>query len=103
MMFAMAGHQCLVEITVTRVEGDGSVLTWSVDTAFVQDPERWTQLAEQAALHMPPPYQAWPGEAVYRIQAGGIAAMIGERHLEGPLRDLTEAVLAETSSGAADG
>jgi len=52
---------------------------------------------------MPPPYQARPGEAVYRIQAGGLAAMIGERHLEGPLRDLTEAVLAETSSGAADG
>lgn len=102
-MFAVDGHQCLVVITVTRVEGDGSVLTWTVDTARRPDQERWARLAEDAALHMPPQYQARPGEAVYRIQAGGLAAMVAERHLEGPLRDLTEAVVAETDGEPADG
>ena len=85
-------------ITVSRVEGDGSVLTRTVDTADLQDSGRWIQLAEDAALHMPPRYRPQPGEAVYRIQAGGLAALVAEGDLRGPLLDLTEAVLAEAGS-----
>lgn len=90
-------------ITVSRVEGDGSVLSRTVDTARFQNPGRWTRLAEYAALHMPPPYRAQPGEAIYRIQAGGLAAIVAEQDLRGPLRDLTEAVLAEGDSLTVDG
>ncbi len=85
-------------ITVTKVNGDGSVLARTVDTAGRQDPGRWTQLAEDAALHIPPRYRPRPGEAVYRIEAGGLAALVAEQDLQGPLRDLTEAVFAETGS-----
>jgi hypothetical protein len=85
-------------ITVSMVEGDGSILTRTVDTAEIPDPGRWTQLAEDAALHMPPRYRPRPGETVYRIQAGGLTALVAERDLQGPLRDLTEALFAEAGS-----
>jgi len=89
-------------ITVTKVDGDGAVLARSVDTACRQNPERWAQLAEHAALHVPPRYRARPGEAVYRIQAGGLGADVAERDLQGPLRELAIAVLAEGDSGRTD-
>ena len=89
-------------ITVARVDGDGSVLARTVDTARRQDAGRWTRLAEDAALYVPPPYRPQPGEAVYRIQAGGIAALVAERDLQGPLLDLTAAVLAEGDSWTAE-
>ena len=85
-------------ITVTKVAGDGSVRARSVDTAQHPDSARWIQLAEQAALHTPPRYRPRPGEAVYRIQAGGLAAMVAEQDLAGPLRELSLSVLAEGDS-----
>jgi hypothetical protein len=84
-----------VVITVSKVGGDGSVLTRSVDTAQHPDSGRWTQLAERAALYAPPQYRPRPGEAVYRIQAGGLAAIVAEQDMAGPLRELSFAVLAE--------
>jgi|ERR1700690_3266399 len=89
-------------ITVTRIDGDGSVLTRTVDTAGRQDSGRWTELAEQAELHMPPPYRPQPGEAVYRIQAGGLSATVAERDLQGALRELSIAVLVEGDPGGTD-
>jgi hypothetical protein len=82
-------------ITVTRVGGDGSVLTRAVDTACREDPDRWEELAEKAALHAPPGYRPEPGEPVYFFQAGDQVADIAERDLVGPLRDLAYAVFAE--------
>ena len=82
-------------ITVSRVNGDGSVLTRSVDTEGREDSERWTDLAERAALHTPPPYRPEPGESVYRIQAGGLSVMTAEQDLQGALRELSIAVLVE--------
>ena len=85
-------------ITVTRVGGDGSVLERVVDTAAREDASRWARLAEHAALGMPPGYHPRPGEPVYRIQAGDTAADVSERDLQGPLRELAIAVLAEGDS-----
>jgi hypothetical protein len=82
-------------ITVTRVGGDGTVLARTVDTARRQDSDRWERLAEQAALDVPPAYRPRPGEPVYHLQAGGKAADVAERDLQGPLRELAVAVLAE--------
>ena len=82
-------------ITVTRVGGDGSVLTRTVDTGNREDVTRWEQLTEDAALHAPPEYRPEPGEPVYLFQAGGQAADVAERDLQGPLRDLAYAVFAE--------
>jgi hypothetical protein len=82
-------------ITVTRVGGDGSVLTRAVDTASREDPVRWEQLAEDAALHAPPQYRPEPGEPIYLIHAGEHGADVAERDLQGPLRDLAYAVFAE--------
>jgi hypothetical protein len=82
-------------IVVTRVGGDGSILARTVDTASRQDAGRWTKLADNAAISMPPRYRPRPGEPVYRIQAGEDAADVAERDLQGPLRELAVAVLAE--------
>ena len=60
----LAGHTLLVVIVVTRVGGDGSVLTRAVDTARRTDPRWWDALVEQAALGIPRPYRARPGDAV---------------------------------------
>jgi hypothetical protein len=87
-----------VKITVTRVGGDGSVLARAVDTASRQDAGRWTELADHAALGMPPRYRPRPGEPVYRIEAGEQAADVAEQDLQGPLRELAIAVLAEGDS-----
>jgi hypothetical protein len=94
----LAGHYFHVMITVTRVGGDGSVIARAVDTAVREDAPRWTKLAEHAALTMPPGYHPRPGEPVYRIQAGDTAADVAERDLQGPLRELAIAVLAEGDS-----
>lgn len=82
-------------IVVTRVGGDGSVLTRAVDSTSREDAGRWEQLAGDAALDAPPQYRARPGEAVYEIRAGGHAIQVAERDLRGPLRELAVAVLAE--------
>lgn len=82
-------------ITVTRVGGDGSVLSRTVDTDSREDANRWEQLAKDAALHAPPEYRPEPGEPVYFFQAGEQATEVAERDLQGPLRDLAYAVFAE--------
>jgi hypothetical protein len=95
LMLPLAGQAMNVKITVTRVGGDGSVLARAVDTSGRQDSGRWTTLAEHAALGMPPRYRPRPGEPVYRIEADEDAADVAERDLQGPLRELAIAVLAE--------
>ncbi len=91
----LAGHTLLVVIVVTRVGGDGSVLTRAVDTARRTDPRWWDALVEQAALGIPRPYRARPGDAVYCIRAGDDEVQLAEPDLQKPLRDLVIAVLAE--------
>lgn len=82
-------------IVVTRVGGDGSVLTRAVDTARRADPDWWEALVEQAGLGCPRPYRARPGDAIYCIRAGGQKVELAEPDLQKPLRDLVIAVLAE--------
>jgi hypothetical protein len=84
----------LMVIEVTRIGGDGSIRRAVVDTAGRDDAARWEQLAQQAALEVPPPYRPQPGRPVYRISAGGHAAHVAEKDLAGPLRELVSAVLA---------
>lgn len=82
-------------IVIIRVGGDGSVLTRTVDTASRKDAGRWARLAEQAATGVPTAYRPRPGEPVYHIQAGGHSLDVAERDLQGPLRELVIAVLAD--------
>ena len=42
-----------------------------------------------------PQYRTMLGQAVYSIQAGGLATLAAEQDLAGPLRELSLAVLAE--------
>jgi hypothetical protein len=81
-------------IEVTRIGGDGGICRAVVDTAGRDDAARWEQLAQQAALEVPPPYRPQPGQPVYTISAGGHAAQVAEKDLAGPLRELVSAVLA---------
>lgn len=82
-------------IVVTRVGGDGSVLTRAVDTVRRTDPGWWEALVEQAALGIPRPYRPRPGDAIYCVRAGGAEVQLAEPDLQQPLRDLVIAVLAE--------
>ena len=82
-------------IVVTRIGGDGSVLTRFVHCAGRADAERWKALVEQADLEAPRPYRPEPGEAVYGIGADGLQVHVTERDLRWPLRELVIAVLAE--------
>jgi hypothetical protein len=82
-------------IVVTRIGGDGSVLTRSVHCAGRTDADRWKALAEQADLGAPRPYRPEPGEAVYGIGADGLQVQVAEHDLDAPVRELVIAVLAE--------
>ena len=82
-------------IVVTRIGGDGSVLTRFVHCAGRADADRWKALAEQADLEAPRPYRPEPGEAVYGIGADGLQVQVAEQDLDAPLRELVIAVLAE--------
>ncbi|HEY3954981.1 MAG TPA: hypothetical protein VGM53_16535 [Streptosporangiaceae bacterium] len=82
-------------IAVTRVGGDGAVLNRTVDTASREDAARWDHLTADAHLDAPPPYRPHPGEPVYHVDADGKAADISEQDLQGPLRELVTAVIAE--------
>ena len=82
-------------IVVTRIGGDGTVLTRSVRCAGRPDADRWSTLVQQAALGAPRPYRPEPGEAVYGISADGLQVQVAERDLRWPLRELVIAVLAE--------
>ena len=82
-------------IVVTRIGGDGSVLTRTVHCANRADADRWNALAEQAALGAPRPYRPEPGQAVYGIWADGMQVQVAERDLRWPLRELVIAVLEE--------
>jgi hypothetical protein len=87
-----------VVIVVTRIGGDGSVLTRSVHTASRGDPGRWEALAGQAALEILRPYRPQPGEPVYFVCAGEHEVQVAERDLDWPLRELVIAVLGEGGS-----
>jgi hypothetical protein len=84
-------------IVVTRIGGDGTVLTRSVHCAGRADADRWNALVRQAALESPRPYRPEPGEAVYGIRADGLQVHVAEADLRWPLRELVIAVLAEGS------
>jgi hypothetical protein len=82
-------------IIVTRIGGDGTVLTRSVHCAGRSDTDRWNTLVEQAALKAPRPYRPEPGEAVYGIRVDELQVHVAERDLRWPLRELVIAVLSE--------
>jgi hypothetical protein len=82
-------------IVVTRIGGDGTVLTRSIHCADRADADRWGALVERAALESPRPYRPVPGEAVYGIRADARQVHVAERDLRWPLRELVIAVLTE--------
>jgi hypothetical protein len=94
-----AGRLARVEIAVTAIGADGTVLRAVMETAGRADGDWWEQLAASAHLEVPPPYRAVPGQPVYEIRAGGLVAHVAERELAGPLRELVTAVLAEGWDG----
>ncbi len=88
-----------MEIAVTAIGADGTVLRAVVETTGRVDGGWWEQLAASAHLEVPPPYRAVPGQPVYAVRAGGHVALVAERDLAGPLRELVTAVLAEGWDG----
>jgi hypothetical protein len=95
----MPGRLARVEIAVTAIGADGTVHRAAVETAGRVDADWWEQLAASAHLEVPPPYRPEPGQAVYEIRAGGHVALVAERDLAGPLRELVMAVVAEGWGG----
>jgi hypothetical protein len=88
-----------VEIAVTAIGADGTVLQARVESTGRVDGDWWEQLAASAHLEVPPPYRPVPGQPVYEIRAGGLVAHVAERDLAGPLRELVTAVIAEGWDG----
>lgn len=88
-----------MRVAVTRVGADGVISRGSIATGGSVGGRRWDDLVIRAALGVPPPYEPIPGEAIYHIEAGGLAVLVGEGNLVGPLRDLVSAVLASVESG----
>jgi hypothetical protein len=82
-------------IIVTRIGGDGTVLTRTVHCAGRPDADRWHALVDQAALAAPRPYRPEPGQAVYGIRVDGLQVHVAEADLRWPLRELVIAVLAD--------
>ena len=89
------GRLVRVEIAVTAIGADGTVLQAVVETTGRVDAGWWEQLAASAHLEVPPPYRPVPGQPVYEVRAGEHVAMVAEQDLAGPLRELVTAVLAE--------
>jgi hypothetical protein len=94
-----AGQAARVEIAVTAIGADGTVLRAVVETAWRGDADGWEQLAASAHLEAPPPYRPEPGQPVYQIRAGEHVALVAEQDLAGPLRELVMAVVAEGWDG----
>jgi hypothetical protein len=94
-----AGRLARVEIAVTAIGADGTMLRAIVDTAGRVDADWWEQLVASAHLEVPPPYRPEPGQPVYEVRAGGHVALVAEQDLAGPLRELVMAVVAEGWGG----
>ena len=88
---------------VTEVTGGGSIRRGVLDTAGRTDPGRCIDLIERAALDLPPPYRPVPGRPIYQIRAGDTVALVAERELVGPLRELVMSALAPGSAEADPG
>jgi hypothetical protein len=64
------GQAAPVEIAVTAIGADGTVLRARVETAGRVDADWWDQLAASAHLEVPPPCRPEPGRPVYEVRAG---------------------------------
>ena len=95
MTWPLTGQISQMVIVVTRIGGDGSVLTRFVHCDGRADADRWKALVEQADLEAPRPYRPEPGEALYGVGADGLQVQAAEHDLDWPLRELVIAVLAE--------
>lgn len=90
-----------MRIAVSRSGGfAGLVRRAEVDTDAVPDADAWLRLAEQAAPLPEPPTA--PGRArdafTWTIELGEQRAVLPDRSVTGPLRDLAERTLAEGSA-----
>ena len=94
-----AGRLARVEIAVTAIGADGTVLQAMVETTGRADADWWEELAASAHLEVPPPYRPEPGQPVYQVRAGEFVAQVAQQDLAGPLRELVTAVLAEGWDG----
>jgi hypothetical protein len=93
------GQAARVEIAVTAIGADGTMLRARVETAGRVDADWWDQLAASAHLEVPPPYRPEPGQPACEVRAGEHVALVAEQDLAGPLRELVTAVIAEGWDG----
>ncbi|MGH3157463.1 MAG: hypothetical protein ACRDNF_12915 [Streptosporangiaceae bacterium] len=69
-----------------------------MNTASQKDPGQWEHLAGLATLDAPsPPYRPRPGESIYEVHVGEQTVQVAEHDLQGPLKELAIAVLADGS------
>ena len=79
---------------MTRISQDGNVRRRLIDTTGRIDAGRWENLLSQAPAS-PPPYRPAPGDTVYQVSVDDQAFMVTEDDINGGLRELVVAVLAE--------
>jgi hypothetical protein len=86
-----------MRVVVTRIGGDGTVVSRAVQPAGGGDGVAWGELTARA-LADPPPYRPVPGGAVCQIQVDDQVVMVAERDLNGPLLDLVAAMLDQADA-----
>ena len=89
----MRGQNGLMRVVATRIEPDGTMQRWMVDTARQGERRLWEDLAARA-VGVPVPYRPAPGVAVYHIRVDDYVVVAAEDDLAGPLLDLVTAVMA---------
>ena len=78
---------------MTRIDPDGTMGRWTVDTAASSDAGPWEDLIARA-LASPLLYQPVPGDPVYHLRVDEQIVLVAEHDLSGSLYDLITAVLA---------
>jgi hypothetical protein len=93
-----------MKITVERSGGmAGMIRTWTVRPEPPEDTERWQPLIEACpwdAVGGTAGADSQPDRFMYRIQAGQRRAILPERELTGPWRDLVECARAAAEEAA---
>ncbi|HUL27147.1 MAG TPA: hypothetical protein VLW44_15430 [Streptosporangiaceae bacterium] len=83
-----------MKLEVTRITQDGKVRRRLLDTTGRIDAGRWEHLLSQSPAS-PPPYRPAAGDTVYQVSVDEQTFMVTEDDLNGGLRELVVAVLAE--------
>lgn len=82
-----------MKITVTRSGGfAGMTRVWSVEVVGQPDEDQWRELIDRLPWDRDNPASAEPDRYVYRVRCARNEAVIPERKLTGPWRELLERV-----------